>query len=141
MTVVNGIEIDCFNIKPNTINLAIKNNDPIEEKLHVVAVVSNPCLYSRRYILMNEFIKRMEETETNIILYEVCSTFKCGGWFTLTWGKLIFGWGEAELEVPLLHLHMVGHHQRLRRLLEIYYRYKMQKLFSNTLTGEKISLN
>ena len=74
MTVVNGIEIDCFNIKPNTINLAIKNNDPIEEKLHVVAVVSNPCLYSRRYILMNEFIKRMEETETNIILYivELC---------------------------------------------------------------------
>ena len=23
MTVVNGVEIDCFNIKPNTINLAI----------------------------------------------------------------------------------------------------------------------
>jgi len=46
------------------------NNKPIEEKLHVVAVVSNPCNFKIRYKLTNEFIKRMEK-EPNVILYVV----------------------------------------------------------------------
>jgi len=33
---------------------------PIDDTLHVVVVISNPCLYLRRYQLMQEFIQRME---------------------------------------------------------------------------------
>lgn len=71
MTVVNGVEIDCINYKLNTLKLAIANNDPIEEKLNVILVISNPCLYTRRYILLNEFVKRIENEEENIELYIV----------------------------------------------------------------------
>ena len=71
MTVINGIEIDCIHYETNPIRDAIKNNDPIDEKLHVIAVISNPCLYLKRYILMNEFITRMELEEPNVILYVV----------------------------------------------------------------------
>jgi len=52
MTVINGIEIDNIRYKHNIIKEAIENNDPIEEKLHVIAVISNPCLFAKRYILM-----------------------------------------------------------------------------------------
>jgi hypothetical protein len=48
----------------------ILNNEPIEEKLHVISVISNPCNYKIRYKLANEFIARMEK-EPNIILYLV----------------------------------------------------------------------
>lgn len=71
MTVINGIEIDNINYKRNIIKEAIENNDPIENKLHVIAVVSNPCLFAKRYILMKEFIKRFEEDEKDTILYIV----------------------------------------------------------------------
>ena len=71
MTVINNIEIDTIEYKSNLIKEAILNNDPIEEKLHVIIVVSNPCLYARRYVLALEFMKRMEYDETNIILYIV----------------------------------------------------------------------
>ena len=54
---------------------AIINNDPIEEKLHVIAVISNPCLFKKRYRLMREFTKRMEN-EPNIILYIVELAYK-----------------------------------------------------------------
>jgi len=70
MTIVSGIEIDNINYKRNEIKYAIKNNDLLEDKLHVIAVISNPCLYARRYILFKEFIKRMEDEE-NIELYIV----------------------------------------------------------------------
>jgi len=46
----------------------LKNNLPIENKLHVIGVVSNCCLYDIKYKLAREFIKRMEE-EDNIIFY------------------------------------------------------------------------
>jgi hypothetical protein len=71
MTIINGIEIDDINYKVNDIKLAIINNDPIEEKLNVIIVISNPCLYAKRYILMKEFIKRIEEEEENVNLFIV----------------------------------------------------------------------
>jgi len=71
MTVINGIEIDNINYKINDIKYAIKNNDPIEDKLNLIVVISNPCLYARRYILLKEFIKRIEEEEDNVELYIV----------------------------------------------------------------------
>jgi hypothetical protein len=71
MTVINGIEIDCIDYKMNEIKYSILNNDPIEPKLHVIIVVSNPCLYAKRYKLLNEFVKRVEYEEKEIILYIV----------------------------------------------------------------------
>ena len=71
MTVINGIEILDIDYKPNDIKYAIKNNEPIEEKLNVIIVISNACLYARRYVLLNEFVKRMEEEEEHINLYIV----------------------------------------------------------------------
>ena len=70
MTIINGIEIDIGKISFDETRLAILNNYPIEDKLHVIAVISNPCQYARRYILAREFIKRME-MEENVILYIV----------------------------------------------------------------------
>ena len=49
---------------------AIKNNDLIEENLHVVAVISNPCQYAKRYKLAREFLLRMSR-ESNVIVYVV----------------------------------------------------------------------
>ena len=74
MTVINGIEIDNIDYKVNDIKYAIQNNDPIEDKLHVILVISNPCLYAKRYILFREFIKRMKEEEMHVIIYivELC---------------------------------------------------------------------
>lgn len=71
MTIINGIEIDYITYKQNDIKYAIQNNDPIENKLHVIAVISNPCLFSKRYILMKEFINRFEIEESNLVLYIV----------------------------------------------------------------------
>lgn len=71
MTVINGIEIDFIEYNENVIKSAIMNNDPIENKLHVIAVISNPCLFAKRYILMKEFINRMDIEEENVILYIV----------------------------------------------------------------------
>ena len=71
MTIINGIEIDNICYKTNEIKYAIANNDPIEEKLNVIIVISNPCLYAKRYILMREFVKRIEEEEENVNLFVV----------------------------------------------------------------------
>jgi len=71
MTIINGIEIDYITYKLNGIKYSIENNDPIEDKLHVIAVISNPCLFAKRYILMKEFINRFELEESNLILYIV----------------------------------------------------------------------
>jgi hypothetical protein len=71
MTVINGIEIDNINYKVNDIKLAISNNDPIEAKLNVIIVISNPCLYAKRYILLKEFVKRIEEEEEHVNLFIV----------------------------------------------------------------------
>ena len=70
MTIINGIEIDDINYIENDIKKAIINNDPIEDKLHVIIVISNPSNSAVRYILTREFIKRMKD-DVNIILYIV----------------------------------------------------------------------
>ena len=67
MTIINGIEIDNINYKVNDIKYAIANNDPIEDKLNVIIVVSNPCLYAKRYILMKQFMKRFEKFLNNVL--------------------------------------------------------------------------
>jgi len=71
MTVINNIEIDYINYERNEIKEAINNNEPIEEKLHVVIVISNACQYAIRYILAKEFITRLSNDDNNIILYIV----------------------------------------------------------------------
>jgi len=71
MTIINNIEIDNIRYERNEIKNAIVNNEPIEQKLNVIIVVSNPCLYAKRYILAREFIKRMEEDEHDVELYVV----------------------------------------------------------------------
>ena len=75
MTVINGIEIDEIDYKINDIKHAIKNNDPIEENLNVIIVISNPCLYAKRYKLLKQFVKRIEEEETNVNLFIVEMTY------------------------------------------------------------------
>jgi hypothetical protein len=70
MTIINGIEIDFINVSPDETRNAIQNNEPIESHLHVIAVISNPCQFARRYILAREFMKRMER-EKHIKLYFV----------------------------------------------------------------------
>jgi hypothetical protein len=75
MTVINGIEIDDINFKINELKLALNNNIPIEKKLNVIVVISNPCLYARRYQLFNQFINRMNEDD-NVELYVVEMAYK-----------------------------------------------------------------
>jgi hypothetical protein len=70
MTIINGIEIDTLQVSFDEIRNAILNNEPLDTTLHVIAVISNPCQFARRYILAREFVKRMEK-EQNIRLYFV----------------------------------------------------------------------
>ena len=57
--------------KKNLIKESIRNNDPIESKLHVIAVITNPCRYERRYTLMEEFQRRFRNEEDDVLLYIV----------------------------------------------------------------------
>jgi hypothetical protein len=70
MTIINGIEIDNIEYNTNAIKMAIQNNEPLENKLHCIIVISNPCQFARRYILAREFIRRFEDEE-NVELYIV----------------------------------------------------------------------
>ena len=71
MTIINNIEIDNIHYEENIIKNAILNNEPIENKLNVIIVISNPCLFARRYILAKEFIQRVENDEEYVNLYIV----------------------------------------------------------------------
>jgi hypothetical protein len=75
MTILNGIEIDNITYETNTNKLAILNNTPIDNILHVIIVISNPCLYAKRYILAKQFIRRFD-IEENIKLYVVELAYK-----------------------------------------------------------------
>jgi hypothetical protein len=70
MTILNGIEIDDINYDINFTKQAIMNNDPIDNVLHVIAVISNPALFATRYILAKQFLHRLEQ-ESNIAVYVV----------------------------------------------------------------------
>jgi hypothetical protein len=70
MTIINGIEIDIGKIAKDDTKAAIDNNEPVESKLHVIVVLSNPCQFARRYILAREFIQRMAY-ENDIVVYVV----------------------------------------------------------------------
>ena len=74
MTVIKGIEIDNINIyEKNNIKEALLNNNPIESKLNVIIVISNPCLYKKRYILARDFIKKMlNESNVELYIVELC---------------------------------------------------------------------
>jgi hypothetical protein len=75
MTLINLIEIDNIDYNKNEIKEAILNNDKIEDKLHIIIVISNPCQFARRYILAKQFIKRIEN-ERDAILYIVELAYK-----------------------------------------------------------------
>lgn len=49
---------------------ALKSTIKIEEKLHVIAVISNVCSFKRRWQLMREFMERMSKNP-DVILYIV----------------------------------------------------------------------
>lgn len=70
MTVLNGIEIDAIEYNMNLTKQAILNNEPIDDILHVVAVVSNPALFATRYVLAKQFLYRLEQ-ELNVSVYVV----------------------------------------------------------------------
>jgi hypothetical protein len=71
MTVINGIDIDDISYTVNDIKCAIANNEPIEDKLNIIVVISNPCLYATRYKLLKEFVKRISEEEDFVRLFIV----------------------------------------------------------------------
>ena len=59
-----------YNNNPDNTRQLILGNTPIEDKLHVIAVISNPCNYKIRYKLARQFFQRMEK-EKDVILYIV----------------------------------------------------------------------
>ena len=69
MTVIENIEVAVHKLT-NEVKYAIINNDQIDDTLHVVTVMSNPCNFRRRVLLAKEFINRME-FEQDITLYVV----------------------------------------------------------------------
>jgi hypothetical protein len=81
MTILNGFNgLNTTNTYPrgghtyfklNHVKAALRNNPPVEDKLHVVVVMSNPSNFATRYDLTKEFIKRMEMEEFNVELYIV----------------------------------------------------------------------
>ena len=70
MTVINGIEIDDIEYNINHTKHAIANNEPIDDVLHVVCVISNPAMFASRYILAKQFLYRLQ-FESNIRVYVV----------------------------------------------------------------------
>jgi len=67
MTIINHIEIDDIKYTVNPVKAAIVNNDPIDNTLHVIIVVSNPSGFASRFILAREFINRIEKEETESV--------------------------------------------------------------------------
>ena len=64
MTVTENIQTESTTYKKDEIKYAISNNTPLENKLNVVAVISNPCQYATRYRTFKEFLQRMSYDET-----------------------------------------------------------------------------
>ena len=55
----------------NDIKNAIKMNKKIEDKLNVIIVISNASSFESRFVLTNDFIKRIKNDEVNVNLYVV----------------------------------------------------------------------
>ena len=64
------------NNKENNIKNIIKTTEQLEDKLNIIIVVSNPCLYKRRYILAKQFINKIETEESNVNLFIVELIYK-----------------------------------------------------------------
>jgi len=67
----------------NTTRNSIRYNKPIEDKLNVIIVMSNPCKFKRRIKLAKEFILRMND-EQNVNLYIVELAYDCNPKFEIT---------------------------------------------------------
>jgi hypothetical protein len=64
-------KIKALNNKYNSsVKEKIKELSPIDNHLHVIAVISNPCNFIKRELLMKKFIETIS-TDNNIILYIV----------------------------------------------------------------------
>lgn len=96
MTVINGIEIDDIEYNSNCTKQAIANNEPIDDVLHVVCVISNPAMFASRYILAKQFLYRLQ-FESNIRVYVV----------ELSYGKQQYYITEAN---DPRHLQLRGEH-------------------------------
>jgi len=70
MTVLNGIEIDAIDYNCNFTKQAIMHNEPIDNVLHVICVISNPAQFATRYILAKQFLFRLQ-FEANVEVYVV----------------------------------------------------------------------
>jgi len=72
MTVLDGIkrlDIDTRNRVKDSIQL----NDALDDVLHVIMVISNPCGYARRYQLAQAFILHMQkEEQVQLYIVELC---------------------------------------------------------------------
>ena len=62
---------------------SIRNNLPIEDKLNVIIVLSNPCNYRKRVKLAKEFIERMK-FEKYVELYIVELAYDCNPQYYIT---------------------------------------------------------
>jgi len=69
MTVADAIQSPAWPA-PHAVRRVIANNDMLDDTLHVIAVISNPCNYARRHVLANQFLRRMQE-EPNVRVYVV----------------------------------------------------------------------
>ena len=74
---VNNLEQDFFEVTTKNINSnneliknCLKGSEMIDDKLHVITVISNICNFKRRWQLMIEFIDRIKEFP-NVELYVV----------------------------------------------------------------------
>jgi hypothetical protein len=68
----NGLEkYPITNINP--VKQALMTNEPVDDVLHVISVISNPCHFRKRTLLMQEFLSRMamEECENQVWIYVV----------------------------------------------------------------------
>jgi hypothetical protein len=102
MTIINNIEIDNIEFTINSTKMAIANNNPIEEKLNVIIVISNPCLYAKRYILLKEFVKRIEEEEEEHVKLFIVELVYSDQKFIIT-SKNNKNHLQLKTEVPLWH--------------------------------------
>ena len=97
MTVLYG-NVDCT-VQRNRVRDTLKHNEPIDQVLHVIMVVSNPCNFQRRYELAKQFICRMTQ-EDNVLLYIVELCYKDQPFVLTTPGPRHL---QLRTDVPLWH--------------------------------------